>query len=265
MVNKQTLFLLFLTMNTSKRINEVEFFNTTNKAKQSTWSKPKKYASLIKYRMLRWLFCVNDEMLDEIEQECAVRDAIRLQMIEHAEGSGRGAIEQTMRDVYDSTGYDMSNFKHEEMCHLSREREGVCDEQEPDSDGIVFGDLPPVKADEEVRVVFGLETVGNDSEVNRGTSMVIPKFAAAVVLALRSKLGKLAPSEANRLLIEREYLKVCRDTSVRNVDTIMHQQFVMNAYFTEGIVDQLATTRVRLPKWLREAFVPVPNAEPTIC
>lgn len=256
-------------MNTTQQVNEIQFFNTTKTAKQSTWSKPKDiFGYLVRFKIMRVLMCVSDEMYYELEQECAVRDAIRTQMVTHTVGTGRDAIMQSMRELYDTTGYDMSDFKNKDMCHKSREREGTVEtqeEQEPDSDGIVFGDLPPVKADEEVQIQFGLDTVGKDSEVNKGDAMVVPKFAAAVVLALRAKLGKLSPSEANRLLIEREYLKVCRDTTVRNVDCIMHQQFVMNAYFTEGITDQLATTRVRLPKWLRDAFGTVPNAAPTVC
>lgn len=97
------------------------------------------------------------------------------------------------------------------------------------------------------------------------TALVIPRFVAAVVTALRVKFGKLGNNEANRLLIEREYLKVCRETDIRNTDIATHQQWVMNTYFNEGIMEQLATTRVRLPGWLRRAFGEPPNAAPTTC
>jgi len=75
----------------------------------------------------------------------------------------------------------------------------------------------------------------------------------------------MAFHEANRLLIEREYLKVCRDANVRHCDIEYHRQFVINAYFNEGVTDELSTVRTRLPRWLRAAFGPVPNAAPTVC
>jgi len=95
--------------------------------------------------------------------------------------------------------------------------------------------------------------------------MVVPRFAASVVLCLRAKFGNLQATEANRLLIEREYLKVCREGAVRNVDIVAHQQIMLNTYFGEGVLDEQNTVRARAPRWLREAFGSVPRVAPTIC
>lgn len=243
------------TMITTERLNDTQInttpavvlIDTTKKAKQTTWSQPKRHLALIKSWLLRRLLCVSDEMLDEIEEECAVRDAIRENMIVHNVGSGLDAITQCMSDVYESTQYDMANFSNQD-----------CGAPQPSNtvQEIVFGEFEPIQLECELPVV-------NKQQPHE--ARVVPKFAAALVTAMRAKFGKLSPSEANRLLIEREYLKVCRDVHVRNVDIEMHRQFVVNAFFTEGITDQLATTRTRLPKWLREAFGSVPIAEPTIC
>lgn len=96
-------------------------------------------------------------------------------------------------------------------------------------------------------------------------ALIVPRFTAALVVALRAKFGRLPINEANRLLIEREYLKVCRDMNVRHVDIEYHRQFVINAYFNESVTDHLATVRVRLPRWLRSAFGFTPYAGPTVC
>jgi len=78
----------------------------------------------------------------------------------------------------------------------------------------------------------------------------VPKFAAACALHLRSKLGSLNNNEANILLVQRKYLELCRRHKLRDVDTVLHQQFVMNAVFTEGVLDEVATVRRRLPRWI---------------
>lgn len=80
---------------------------------------------------------------------------------------------------------------------------------------------------------------------------VVPKFAAAVTLHIKAKLGVLAKTEANLLLVQRKYLEVCRDHRVRDVDVVSHMQFVQNAYFTEDVLERLAKTRLRAPAWLR--------------
>jgi len=80
---------------------------------------------------------------------------------------------------------------------------------------------------------------------------VVPRFAAAMALHLRAKLGKLAYSEANLLLVQRKYLEVCSRKHVRDVDAVSHQQFVVNAFFGEDVLDRVGTVRLRTPWWVR--------------
>lgn len=108
------------------------------------------------------------------------------------------------------------------------------------------------------------EELEEHKECNHGTR-VIPRFVAAVCCALRGKFGVMSPSEANRLLIQREYLKLCRETDIRNVDAATHQQWVLNTYFNEGVMEHLATTRARVPAWLARAFGSNQMVGPTVC
>lgn len=95
---------------------------------------------------------------------------------------------------------------------------------------------------------------------------VVPKFAASCALLLRSRLGRLPPNEANQLLVQREYLKICRTRGVRAVDVVAHQQFVANAFFTEDVLDRIALTRARWPRWMRAVYERSTfNAGPMAC
>lgn len=82
-------------------------------------------------------------------------------------------------------------------------------------------------------------------------AQVIPRFAAAMALHIRAKLGRLNYNEANLLLVQRKYLEVCKLKHVRDVDAVSHQQFVVNAFFGEDVLDRVATARQRTPWWVR--------------
>jgi len=82
---------------------------------------------------------------------------------------------------------------------------------------------------------------------------VVPRHAANMALALRSKFGRMDHNEANFLLAEREYLRLSRKFHVRDVDIVAHQQITLNALFGENVLDDVALTRHRLPRWLRWA------------
>lgn len=82
-------------------------------------------------------------------------------------------------------------------------------------------------------------------------AQVIPKFAAACALHIRAKLGAMEANEANVLLVQRKYLEVCRRHGVRDVDIVLHQGFVINAVFTESVLDDIASSRRRLPAWIK--------------
>jgi len=80
---------------------------------------------------------------------------------------------------------------------------------------------------------------------------IVPAFAADMVLLLKSHLGPLSLTDANVLLVNTEYHRVCRGLSVRYVDQAVHRQHVVNAFFTEDVFDVVGQTRSRLPRWLR--------------
>jgi hypothetical protein len=85
----------------------------------------------------------------------------------------------------------------------------------------------------------------------RTEAKIVPRFAAAVVVHMRSRFGVLAKTEANQLLVQRKYLEICREHRVRDTDAACHLQVVMNAYFTEDVLERLAKTRLRAPSWMR--------------
>lgn len=265
-----------MTTNTNNKreitgLTNLEKIDVTSKAQEkSRWSKVKKHAWIIKSKVIRFLLCFDDEELEQLELECSVRDAIRNSMTTDISVHGANGVTETMRNVYDEMGYDLSNFKHQDEVGAGPapvDRETLLTRGVYDSDDTPSGPNGDPDVVYRVRVMDpGPEIVAEKPAVPLvRRAMVIPKFAASVVLALRAKFGVLSKNEANRLLIEREYLKLCRETTVRNVDVEIHRQFVINSYFTEGIMNECATVRTRIPKWLREAFGSVPNAEPTIC
>ncbi len=178
-----------------------------------------------------------------MQSDAELRDEVRDHMVQHQAGVGTAAVTMCMKSVYNDSGYDMCNYEQ----HVADVVATSASQSDIDQD---LGSL-------------GLQQ--HVPTMPTTQAMVVPKFAAAVVLCLRAKYGNLSAIEANRLLIEREYLRVCREACVRNVDIVGHQQVILNAFFTEGVMEELGTTRVRAPRWLREAFGSVPRVEPTIC
>jgi hypothetical protein len=82
------------------------------------------------------------------------------------------------------------------------------------------------------------------------TIRVFPAFAADMAMLIQSNLGTMVENDANILLVEREYHRLCRKLCVRLGDQASHRQHVINAYFREGIMDRVPLTRSRLPRWL---------------
>jgi len=219
--------------------------DTVKFSKKSTWSKVKgRFSSLaIKHWFIRVMFCFDMDSLDEMVDEAALRDEVRDAMMSHVNQHGKNPVESAVISTFNETGYDLANVrsKLDAVRHLRK--------TEKDWDSF-FRDLG----------VDPLMQLEEHKEVR-----VVPKFAAAMVLNMRARFGNLPNNEANRLLIEREYLRVCREGFVRDCDIVAHSQCVYNAFFSEGVLDQLATVRVRAPRWLREAFGNVPRAAAVVC
>jgi len=85
------------------------------------------------------------------------------------------------------------------------------------------------------------------------------RFAAGAVVALRAKLGKMSCSRANELVLEREYIKLCRDRKVRKVYIALHWSYVKEQYFRVDLCDQEQLARRRLPRWVLDAIGEPPD------
>jgi len=96
---------------------------------------------------------------------------------------------------------------------------------------------------------------------------VVPRFAAAMTLVLRSRLGRMGPSSANQLLLEREYNRLARSYGVREADIASHSLHVRNAYFGENVFDRIPSARSRQTRVGRWAFgvQPIPTEPPAVC
>lgn len=220
--------------------------DTVKIAKKSTWSKVKGRFSALAIRnwFIRAMFCLDMDLLDDMVDEASLRDEVRDAMVSHVDQHGKSSVESAVINTFNETGYDLANLrsKVDAVKHTRKT------EEDWESFFHDLGVDPLVMLLEEHKEV-----------------RVVPKFAAAMVLNMRARFGNLPNNEANRLLIEREYLRVCREGFVRDCDIVAHSQCVYNSFFGEGVLDQLATTRVRAPRWLREAFGHVPKASAVVC
>lgn len=183
---------------------------------------------------LQTLCCYTDSEVLNFKQDEAVRADIRKHMRMHMGFVGKAtAVETVIADVFNQTGYDLAN--------ISTIRETN------------FGVKRTAKQWDGYFMKMGIDPLRLDN-VELLPACVVPKFAASMALHLRATLGRMGYSEANAALAEREYLRVARGNGVRHVDVAGHQQFVMNAYFGEHVLDHIALTRSRLPKWMKWAY-----------
>lgn len=159
-----------------------------------------------------------------------VRTCIRAEMREHLGYSNRETcVGNAIDTVYRETGYDLADGGTIRLANIGVKRTFT----EWDAYFKRMG-VDPLAPGEET-----------------GRAKIVPKFAAACALHIRTKLGALANNEANLLLVQRKYLELCRKHGVRDVDTVLHQQFVMNTVFTESVLDDVASSRRRLPGWMK--------------
>jgi len=202
----------------------------------STWQRFKRSLGnmIMESPVLQTLCCYDASEVEAYRTDERIRSDIRESMRLHmGYGNRDTCVEQTMVEVMNETGYNLGKLDalREANANIKRSM------REWDAYFARMG-IDPVKPD-----IVGLLP-----------ACVVPRFAASMALHLRSKLGRLAPNEANMLLAEREYLRVARGLKVRDVDIVSHQQFTLNAMFGETLLDDIALTRTRLPKWMRWAF-----------
>lgn len=207
-----------------------------NPPRLSTWQRFKRSVGnmIMESPMLQALCCYDNSEIAAFRTDERIRADIRESMRMHMGYGGRETcVEQAIVEVFNDTGYDLGKLGAVREANVSIKRTL----REWDAYFAKLG-VDPLK-------LCTVEVL---------PACVVPKFAASMALCLRSKLGRLAPNEANLLLAEREYLRVARGLKVRDVDIVAHQQFTLNALFGETLLDDIALTRTRLPKWMRWAF-----------
>jgi len=227
----------------------------TRVPKLSPWMKVKRWAlnQLETSAVWQLLCCVDTNELEMYRQGEQVRSAMREEMRVHMGYSGRDTcLTNAIDDVLADTGYDLADAGS-----IRKANKGVTRTMrgwDKYFEGLGISD--PTQFLE-----------GASKESSKKRARIVPKFAAACALHIRSKLGALRVNEANTLLVQRKYLEICRKHNVRDVDTVLHQQFVMNAVFTESVLDDVATCRRRLPRWVGwlDSLQEVSRVDPTIC
>lgn len=185
----------------------------------------------------------------------AVRQDTKEEFLRHDPlGKEKDEVLAAMRAVYADTGYDLGDIEGRLLAEQKRDDVDAPSECTTDGSGvIVIGDVECAVAHDETdcghTAPIAVPVVRETTEWKG--AHVIPRFVAACALMLRSELGSMAPTEANILLAQRKYLKLCRERRVRHVDVVAHQQHVINALFTEGVLDDVALVRRRLPRWVQ--------------
>lgn len=94
----------------------------------------------------------------------------------------------------------------------------------------------------------------------------VPRFSAAVIVELRTRLGQLSDSiPGNKLIVEREALRLMRKYSVREVDAACHLPSIISCYFSEDIHYRVETSVARMSRfqrWLMDEESPKPSFTP---
>jgi len=83
-----------------------------------------------------------------------------------------------------------------------------------------------------------------------GAVRPIPRFVAACVVELRARYGVMSSSDANVLVIQDRYIKLCKTHHVRQIDVARHRQLVINLFFSSYLDFDIAHARRRAPQWL---------------
>lgn len=180
----------------------------------------------------KYAICGSKQDFDDLamyRRDERVRECVRAEMREHLGADKRetcvaNAIDTTLRTI----GYDLSDLGSIRQANVGVKR--------------TF---------KQWDAYFKRMNIDPLAECQFKQAQIIPKFAAACTLHIRAKLGAMEATEANMLLVQRKYLEICRRHNVRDVDIVLHQGFVMNAVFTESVLDDVAASRRRLPAWIR--------------
>jgi len=162
---------------------------------------------------VRFLCCVDSTMVDVAEEHMLRTNAVRECILrENTKCYSNDSVTQCINEIRECTGYN--------MC--------VAD---------------TVAVDE------NQEAIAEPYSYVPRNAQVIPKFTAAMFCYLRGKLGRLQRTDANTLLVEREYLHKCNQLNMRTVDRGSHALCTINTYFEERCLDSIADLGYKLPSW----------------
>jgi len=194
----------------------------------------------VAFAVLGFCGCASD--VESFRQDQHIRQTIRESMrwqmgYSHSCDAMESAIVATARDdEYHLTGYDSLRAANNGVTRTEKQWDEYFDR-------------------------IGVNPVTFDFVPRR--AQIIPRFAAASVLSIRYHLGSMPYNEANVLLVQRKYYELCRKRNVRHLDAASHEQFVLNAFFNEDVLDRIGRTRKRLPAWVHSVFgLSKPDAAP---
>jgi len=250
--------------------DEHQTFDVVTGATVGWWDRVKAHlsASVRGSPGLQALLCLSGSDLAAYELDGDIRRAAQRAVLDHSaqQGEQHTCVGQVMTEVFLETGYDLGD-----MGYIRRANEGVKrTKKEWDAYFAQLGAKHRTGA--EWLAVFkrvGLNDLKRNARggIESSKVRIIPKFAAAVALHIRAKLGKLQTNESNLLLVQRKYLEICHNHGVRDSDMIMHQQHVMNLVFDLQIADSVALSRRRVPRWLQwlDGVKPRSTNEVTVC
>ncbi len=232
--------------------------------------------TLLRFPILRSICCLDDGNLQDVMFDIDIRDHTREAMKQHTDTVGYN-IENELMVIYKETGYDMGRCAEKVNEELARQKAAAA--SGPSTDGvsdmkpitIMQNDISPTNPSTLMANTSNCSEPVNTQKISakvvkhRGRVQLVPAFIAATTMALKSKFGHMQASEANRLLIEREYLKLCREAHVRNTDMNHSRQFVLNTFFNETLMEEVALSRPRMPAWVRRLFAREQPVAPTVC
>jgi len=176
--------------------------------------------------LIQWCCGAGDDD-HHYEYDREIRSRISRCLVVRNQGAALTDVVETMKQVYETTGYDLGHAAHCIRTHLEVPM------------------TPQQRA--RVRVVDSIPRRAPD--VEHTVTKVVPLFAASMVAHLRAKLGRMPKSEANYLVLQREYLRKCRLHHVRDVDVLAHEQHVINAFFGDETFDRVGFGRARASRF----------------
>jgi len=225
----------------SKTISYHKVNDVTNKP---SWSLRKWWGNVVlNSPFLRALCCYDAHELANIKQDELVRKEIRESMrVSMGYGRFDNQIDKVMSDVLSLSKVDLAS-----LGGVTKQNENI---------------TRTYAQWEEYFASLGIDPLVGEQT----NTVVVPRFAAAVCLNIRARVGRLQHSDANEMVVEREYLNICRSRNVRYDAIAAHRSYVLNAFFTEDVFEYISSTRTRLPMWLRDALdIRSNTSRPAVC